>query len=170
MKIRFLSDKKFLRSFAVFVLCGLLVYLTSLKLIFSATPSVGAHFLLRKNCPPRFHRFDLVEIKSPENDPFVPEGMNLVKHAVCFPGEKVVRKGKRFFCVTREGLKLDLGPVKFRAKDGRPLIPWLSDGSSAVIPEGYVFVVGDKSPHSYDSRYFGPVPEGRILSCPVPLF
>jgi len=170
MKILRVSDKKFLRSFAVFVFCGLLVYLTSLKLIFSATPSVGVHFLLREDCPPRPHRFDLVEIKPPENDPFVPGDINLVKCVACFPGEKVIRKGKRFFCLTREGLRLDLGPIKFRAKDGRPLTPWLSDDSSALIPEGYVFVIGDKTPHSYDSRYFGPVPVGRILSCPVPLF
>ncbi|AEH45791.1 Peptidase S26, conserved region [Thermodesulfatator indicus DSM 15286] len=164
------GNKKFPLSFIMFTSCVLSIFLISQKLIFSATPSAGVRFMLRHPCPSVLHRFDLVEIYPPENDPFVPDGIKLVKHAACFPGEKIVREGKRFFCLTREGLRLDLGPIKFRAKDGRPLTPWLSDGASSVIPEGYLFVIGDKSPHSYDSRYFGPISRKRVISCPVPLF
>lgn len=154
----------------VFLVCGLAAYGLATHLIISATPSAGARVLLRRGCPETLRRFELLEFLPPENDPIVPRGIKLIKHAVCFPGERIVHRGKHFLCLTREGRALDLGPVKFRTRDGRPLTPWLPENSEAVISPGYIFVAGDGTPHSYDSRYFGPIPMKRVLSCPVPLF
>lgn len=38
------------------------------------------------------------------------------------------------------------------------------------VPRGYVYVVGDNAPCSYDSRSFGPIPEERIVGRVRPLF
>ena len=158
------------KIFTVLFTGGLLTYGLATHLIISATPSAGARVLLRRGCPETLRRFQLLEFLPPENDPIVPRGIKLIKHAVCFPGERIVRQGKHFLCLTRKGRALDLGPVKFRTRDGRPLTPWLSEKSEAAIPPGHIFVAGDGTPHSYDSRYFGPIPMKRVLSCPVPLF
>lgn len=47
---------------------------------------------------------------------------------------------------------------------GRPLVPW----SGGVVPAGWIFL---HSPFagSYDSRYFGPVPEAGLLGLARPL-
>ena len=48
---------------------------------------------------------------------------------------------------------------------GRPLRPW----SGGIVPPGWIFL---HSPFagSYDSRYFGPVPEAGLLGLARPLF
>ena len=39
----------------------------------------------------------------------------------------------------------------------------LSDGAHyLVVPPGHVWVEGDNSPNSYDSRHYGPVPLAQI--------
>ncbi|MDR1436290.1 MAG: signal peptidase I [Puniceicoccales bacterium] len=36
-----------------------------------------------------------------------------------------------------------------------------------VVRKGHSFVMGDNSAHSYDSRYFGPIPNGAIVGKPI---
>lgn len=56
---------------------------------------------------------------------------------------------------------------KLSAHDGigRPLIPW----SGGVVPAGQIFL---HSPFagSYDSRYFGPIPDAGLLGLAQPVF
>jgi conjugative transfer signal peptidase TraF len=43
---------------------------------------------------------------------------------------------------------------------GRPLIPWRS--GTFVVEPGKVWVLSSYHPRSFDSRYFGPIPESTI--------
>jgi conjugative transfer signal peptidase TraF len=57
-----------------------------------------------------------------------------------------------------------------RTKDsrGRPLAPWPS--GSYVVPAGFIWVVSQYHPLSFDSRYYGPVPVSLIRHHLRPLF
>ena len=39
----------------------------------------------------------------------------------------------------------------------------LSSQGDILVPEGHYFAMGDNSPHSNDSRAWGPVPENNLL-------
>ncbi len=149
--------------------------LAARNFVFSYTNSVGYRFFRRVECPPVIPRWQFVEVIPYSRDPFVPHAgwMHLVKKAGCLPGEQVLRQGLDFWCVTREGLRISLGRTKLKARDGRPLEPFTysqGEKASVEIRKGSIFVVGDLQPHSYDSRYFGPVSEKRVVSCLKPLF
>jgi conjugative transfer signal peptidase TraF len=51
---------------------------------------------------------------------------------------------------------------------GRPLTPW--PFGTYVVQPGTVWVVSDYHPRSFDSRYFGAVPETLIRNRLIPLF
>jgi signal peptidase I len=106
----------------------------------------------------RFHdpqRGDIVIIRQPNDAP------NLVKRVVGLPGETI------------------------ESRDGHTLIngqrleePWVTyfgghDYAPTLIPEGYIFIIGDNRPVSYDSRAIGPVPieaiQGRVIFIYWPL-
>lgn len=46
----------------------------------------------------------------------------------------------------------------------------LADGRKVEIPPGYIYAMGDNSPHSADSRYWGAVPEKEIIGRAVFIF
>ena len=48
--------------------------------------------------------------------------------------------------------------------------PWSSGSDVITIPPGQVFVLGDNSPRSRDSRWFGTVPESEVLGRPVAIY
>jgi signal peptidase I len=43
---------------------------------------------------------------------------------------------------------------------------WVKDGN-LVVPDGYYFMLGDNRNQALDSRNFGPVPQGNILTRPI---
>ncbi|MCS7178053.1 MAG: signal peptidase I [Anaerolineae bacterium] len=75
----------------------------------------------------------------------------LIKRVVALPGETVAIQGGQVIV------------------DGMPLTePWAvrpggSDYPPTLVPEGYVFVLGDNRSHSNDSRSFGPIPLKNII-------
>jgi len=92
--------------------------------------------------PPQ--RGDVVVVDRPGNE------VSLVKRVVALAGEMVeVRAGHTFV----NGLPIDE--------------PWVREfgGPSygpEVIPEGYLFILGDNRPVSHDSRAIGPVPVDSV--------
>jgi len=83
----------------------------------------------------------------------------LLKTVVALPGDVVelARSG-----VSVNGFRFPGTEILERDSKGRPLPrpPW---GAHSVEP-GTVWVLSTYSPRSFDSRYFGPVPMGRVLS------
>jgi signal peptidase I len=43
-------------------------------------------------------------------------------------------------------------------------------GKGVVVPDGHFFVMGDNSANSYDSRFFGAIPEGAVAGRPLWVF
>lgn len=46
----------------------------------------------------------------------------------------------------------------------------LSEGRTVVVPEGYVYAMGDNSYNSADSRFWGPVPEREVIGKAMLIF
>lgn len=161
------------RFLVVVLLPALVIYPFVSHFRFSFSDSVGARLFWKKECPEPLERWDLVEILPDPNDPFIPKPGRfgrpfcLIKRIGCLPGEIVERVGLHFWCRAPE-MKYDLGLTKLKSRKGEPLTPYTyGDGDTKrfMVPDGSYFVIGNLTPHSYDSRYFGPVEKERIKAC-----
>jgi signal peptidase I len=100
-------------------------------------------------------RGDIAIVEQPNDAP------SLVKRVMGLPGETIESRNGHTFI------------------NGEPLDePWVThfggqDYPPTLIPEGYVFIIGDNRPVSRDSRSIGPVPiediQGRVLFIYWPL-
>ena len=77
----------------------------------------------------------------------ITKGKDLVflKRIECVPGDRVIRKGREFYCLHYLGRALE------ETRTGHTLEPTEFEGQ---IPQNCYWVKGD-NPRSYDSRYFG---------------
>ena len=78
-----------------------------------------------------------------------------IKRVIGLPGEEVTFGDGNVF-INGEPLPEDY--IKDRTRCGAR-----SDNCDVVVPEGYVFVLGDHRSNSSDSRVFGPVPVQNIV-------
>lgn len=77
---------------------------------------------------------------------------------------------KRVIAVSGDHIKIEEGKVYLNDQELNE--PYLREGittdggtfNDIVVPEGYIFVMGDNRPHSTDSRSFGCIPTGKIES------
>jgi conjugative transfer signal peptidase TraF len=91
-------------------------------------------------------------------------GSPLMKPIVARAGDSL-RLSERGMAVNGRALPNSAPLLKDTAN--RPLSPW-PYGTYAVQP-GTVWVVSGYHPRSFDSRYFGPIPEALVRNCVRPL-
>jgi signal peptidase I len=86
------------------------------------------------------------------------DGLEIAKRVVAFPGETVA--------VVSRTLVIDGKPVASPEGVGRGkgYVPAgsLHTGASVTVPAGHVFLLGDDSQDSEDSRFMGPLPVTRV--------
>jgi signal peptidase I len=96
---------------------------------------------------------DVIVFKAPVNENF-----DFIKRVIAVPGDRVsVEAGK----VSVNGTQLNefYLPPEYTTAQGQ----FLHEGVEYVVPEGYVFAMGDNRDHSSDSRDWGPVPDENIV-------
>lgn len=81
-----------------------------------------------------------------------------IKRAIGLPGDTVSIRDNGVFVNGVELSEPYLEGATTTCRTGKP-----EYCSEFVVPEGTVFVLGDNRNNSEDSRYFGPVPEDRII-------
>lgn len=92
---------------------------------------------------------------------YMPANVPLIKKIAAMPGDTVCRANRS---ITRNGRVIAIALE--RDHNGRALPHW--NGCRRLGP-GAVFVINNP-PHSFDSRYFGPVGRDRVIEEIVPLW
>lgn len=101
------------------------------------------------------HRQQMIIFRSP-NEP----GLDLVKRLIGMPGDTVeIRSGVVFI----DGKEL---PEPYRNGSPNPN----DNYDETRVPSGSYFVLGDNRDNSYDSRFWGFVPEDNILGTPLVIY
>ena len=138
---------RFLKGLAI----GMLIFLLlpgvfHLKLLINRDESLKGKLFL--SFPSKDFRLgDYVVFPAPETPVTKGKNLTFLKKIECMPGDRIIRKGREFYCLHYLGRALE------RTKDGIPLSPSDFEGR---LPENCYWVKGDHE-RSYDSRYFGPV-------------
>ena len=88
-------------------------------------------------------------------------GVPLIKHVAALPGQIVCRSG---FTITVNGIAE--AQAFDRDARGRKLPVWQA---CRKIQSGEVFLMNAGVPDSFDSRYFGPVPDSTIIGSATPM-
>lgn len=115
------------------------------------------NILITERISPRFQRIirgDIIIAKNP-NNPM----QNICKRVIGLPGDRIITKSS-----------LHLNP--FKSGDSNSTVDKTDDESTTnvftskaiVVPRGHVWIEGDNSENSSDSRFYGPIPQGLIRS------
>lgn len=135
----------------------------------------------------RWHLIDFSEPKRGDIVVFISphDGKRLVKRVIGLPGDTVELRNNQLLL---NGDRLDYESVSPDEREeiaptmpgnwpvaieqlpahphpvmGKPSVPALRSFGPKTVPQNSVFVMGDSRDDSFDSRYFGPVSESRIL-------
>ncbi len=101
------------------------------------------------------HRQQMIIFRSPTEP-----GLDLVKRLIGMPGDTVeIRSGVVY---------INGAPLAEPYRNGPPNPA--DQYPATVVPPGNFFVLGDNRDNSYDSRYWGFVPEANILGTPLVIY
>lgn len=84
----------------------------------------------------------------------------LIKTVAALPGQQVEITDQ----VNIDGQPIEASTVRGKDGEGRELTP----DPGGIVPSGYLFLHSSFA-SSYDSRYFGPVPDSRLLGLAQPI-
>lgn len=98
-------------------------------------------------------RGDVVVFQSPKNP-----DIEYIKRVLGLPGDKVELKNGDLF-INDVLIQENYIAAKTNLWDGG----YLKESTPIIVPENYLFVMGDNRPRSSDSREFGPVPMESII-------
>ncbi len=101
----------------------------------------------------RPQRGDIVVFKSPKNP-----DIEYIKRVIGLPGDKILIENGEVFV---NGIKIEENYISARTNlwEGG----YVKDGIPVIIPNDYIFVMGDNRPRSSDSREFGPIPISSVI-------
>ena len=91
-------------------------------------------------------RGDVVVFANPQNP-----SQNYIKRIIGLPGDRIMIAAGRVFINGKIEIKNNYRTVSL---DNSPLSKQIP-GKEYLVPDGSYFVLGDKRPNSYDSRYWG---------------
>jgi signal peptidase I len=153
-------------------------YLLVNKLTYGAGDGLGNFFMPYR----RVQRGDIVVFHYPVNP-----AQHFVKRVIGVPGDRVRLVNKQVF-VNGTALKEpyarfsrpadDLFRDSFPRLDVAPgetpewwlMLRKLVEDGHLIVPQGHYFVMGDNRDNSYDSRYWGFVPQGNIIGRPLVIY
>ncbi len=130
----------------------------------------------------KVQRGDIVVFHYPVNP-----AQHFVKRVIGVPGDRVRMVNKRVYVngvllsepyvrysrpaddLFRDSFpRLDVAPGE--TADWWVMLRKLVEDGHLIVPEGHYFVMGDNRDNSYDSRYWGFVPQGNIIGRPLVIY
>ncbi|MGB2866275.1 MAG: signal peptidase I [Sedimentisphaerales bacterium] len=113
----------------------------------------GDRFLVRKNKKNIPKRDDVIVFKSPD-DPGTP----WIKRVVALPGETIEIKNEILYVDGQKVQHPALQNIEYPPRDYVGM-----EGEPYKVPENHIFVIGDNSANSEDSRAFGAIPLSDVI-------
>jgi signal peptidase I len=130
----------------------------------------------------RVHRGDIVVFHYPVNP-----AQHFVKRVIGVPGDRVRLINKQVFVngvAVKEPYAHFIRPANDAFRDSFPRLDvaagetpewWMQlrklvDNGQLIVPQGHYFVMGDNRDDSYDSRYWGFVPQENIIGRPLIIY
>lgn len=101
----------------------------------------------------KIERGDVVVFNSPKNP-----NIEYIKRIIGLPGDKIEIRNNEVY-VNDSVLPETYIAAKTNVWDNG----FIKEGKPIIIPQNYVFVMGDNRPRSSDSREFGPIPINSIV-------
>lgn len=101
----------------------------------------------------KIERGDVVVFNSPKNP-----DIEYIKRIIGLPGDKVEVRNNEVYVNDQI-----LPETYISAKTNLWETGYLKEGVPIIVPENFIFVMGDNRPRSSDSREFGPVPISSIV-------
>jgi signal peptidase I len=128
-----------------------------LQVSMEPTLEPGQYVLVDK-LSPRFsdyHRGDVIVFEPPSGFQEGTTAVPFIKRVIGLPGDSVELKNGAVFV---NGAKLD-EPYIYSGQETTPV----GAQSTWIVPDGYLFVMGDHRQESEDSRVFGPIAKSTVI-------